>query len=45
MAVELTPARATSEYRFLETIRSRTTRLASAKRISSAAGSQKLDIG
>ncbi|MEZ5692576.1 MAG: alkaline phosphatase D family protein [Altererythrobacter sp.] len=45
MAVELTPAHATSEYRFLETIRSRTTRLASAKRISSAAGSQKLDIG
>lgn len=45
MAVELTPTRATSEYRFLQTVRSRTTALASTTRISSMAGSHKLDIG
>ncbi|GAA4642477.1 alkaline phosphatase [Pontixanthobacter gangjinensis] len=45
MAVELTPTRATSEYRFLQTVRRRTTALASSTRISSAAGSHKLDIG
>ncbi|MFZ1744034.1 MAG: alkaline phosphatase D family protein [Pontixanthobacter sp.] len=45
MAVELTPTRATSEYRFLQTIRSRTTALASSKRISSEVGSQALDLG
>ncbi len=45
MAVELTPARATSEYRFLESIKVRSATLASAKRISTEAGSQKLDVG
>ncbi|WP_114521306.1 alkaline phosphatase D family protein [Altererythrobacter sp. ZODW24] len=45
MAVELTPTRATSEYRFLNSIKVRSATLASAKRISTEAGSQKLDIG
>ncbi|WP_284124031.1 alkaline phosphatase D family protein [Parerythrobacter aestuarii] len=45
MAVELTPARATSEYRFLETIRHRSTQLAGTKRISSSAGSRTLELG
>lgn len=44
MAVELTPAAATSEYRFLETVRQRSTVLAGTKRITSAAGSRTLDI-
>lgn len=45
MAVELTPARATTDYRFLQGIRTRSTALAGTKRITSDAGSQKLDIG
>ncbi len=44
MALELTPQRATSEYRFLAGIRTRSTQLASSQRISTALGSQKLDI-
>lgn len=44
MAIELTPRRATAEYRFLETVRSRTTALAGTKRITSSAGSHALDI-
>ncbi len=45
MAVQLTPTRATSEYRFMQSIRARSTALATGKRISSEAGSQKLQIG
>ena len=45
MSVELTPTKATSEYRFLETVRAKSTALAGTQRISSDAGSQKLDIG
>lgn len=45
MAVELTPARATSEYRFLQGVRNRSTQLAGTQRLSSAAGSHKLEIG
>lgn len=44
MAVELTPARATSEYRFMDTVRQRSTRLSGTKLVSSAAGSRTLDI-
>lgn len=44
MTVELTPARATTEYRFVEGIRQRSTRLAGIKRISCEAGSKTLDI-
>ncbi len=44
MTVELTPSRATTEFRFLESIRRRSTQLASTKRISSEAGSHALDI-
>jgi alkaline phosphatase D len=42
MAVELTPARATTEFRFLDTIKRRSTRLASTKRVASEAGSKTL---
>ena len=45
MAVELTPTRATTDYHFLQGIKTRSTALAGTKRITSAAGSQKLDIG
>jgi alkaline phosphatase D len=45
MAVELTPTSASSEYRFLGTVRQRSTALAGTRRITSAAGSRKLDIG
>lgn len=45
MAVELTPARVTTDYRFLQGIRTRSTALAGTKRITSDAGSQKLDVG
>ncbi|WP_256439009.1 alkaline phosphatase [Erythrobacter sp. JK5] len=44
MAVELTPERATTEFRFVESIRQRSTRLAGTKRVSSEAGSHALDI-
>lgn len=44
MAVELTPARATSEYRFMDTVRQRSTTLSGTKRVSSAAGSRTLDV-
>ena len=44
MTVELTPARATTEYRFVAGIKQRSTQLAGTKRISSAAGSHTLDI-
>jgi alkaline phosphatase D len=44
MVVELTPARATTEYRFLEGIRQRSTKLAGTKRISAAAGSGALEV-
>jgi alkaline phosphatase D len=45
MAVELTPASASSEYRFLGTVRQRRATLAGTKRITSPAGSRSLDIG
>lgn len=45
MAVELTPARVTTEYRFLQGIKTRSTVLAGTKRITSEAGSQTLDVG
>lgn len=43
--LELTPERATAEYRYLGTVKSRGATLASAKRISSAAMSGNIDIG
>ena len=45
MAIELTPTTATSEYRFLEGVRTRSTALAGTTRISTEAGSHALDIG
>lgn len=45
MAVELTPTRATTDYHFLQGIRTRSTALSGTKRITSEAGSQKLDLG
>lgn len=45
MAVELTPTRVTTDYHFLQGIRTRSTALAGTKRITSDAGSQKLDVG
>jgi alkaline phosphatase D len=45
MSIELTPTRATSEYRFLEGVRTKSTALAGTKRISTEAGSQELDLG
>ncbi len=45
MAVELTPASATSEYRFVSGVKTRSATLASAQRISTKAGSARLDIG
>ena len=44
MRIELTPARAVTEYRFLETVATRSTRLAGTKRIASAAGSKTLEV-
>lgn len=44
MMVELTPTRATTEFRFLEGIRQRSTKLAGTKRISTEAGSGKLEV-
>jgi alkaline phosphatase D len=41
MAIELTPARVTGEWRFLDTIRARTTRLADTHRMSVLAGQRK----
>ncbi|WP_324828742.1 alkaline phosphatase D family protein [Qipengyuania zhejiangensis] len=45
MAVELTPARATSEYRFLSSVREKGAGVVATKRITTLAGSRKLDIG
>ena len=45
MAVELTPTRATTDYHFLQGIKSRSAILAGTRRITSEAGSQKLDLG
>lgn len=44
MVVELTRARATTEYRFTGGVRQRSTRLAGTKRISAAAGAGKLEV-
>jgi alkaline phosphatase D len=44
MMVELTPARATTEYRFVAGIRQRSTRLAGTKRLVSEKGSAKLTV-
>ena len=44
MAVELTPTRAVTEYRFVEGVKTRSTKLAGTKRISTQAGSHRLDI-
>ncbi len=44
MAVELTPERATSEYRFLASVRNRGSGIVAAQRVSSKAGSHQLDI-
>ena len=45
MAVELTPTRATSEYRFLSSVRDKGAGVVSAKRISALAGARMLDMG
>jgi alkaline phosphatase D len=45
MAVELTPTRATTDYHFLQGVKSRGVALAGSKRITSEAGSQKLSFG
>ncbi|MBD2843076.1 alkaline phosphatase D family protein [Erythrobacter rubeus] len=44
MAVEITPERATNEFRFLDTIKTRSTKLAGTTRISSEAGSRALTV-
>lgn len=44
MAIELTPTRAVTEYRFVESIKTRSTRLAGTKRIESAAGSHLIEV-
>ena len=44
LTVELTPTRATTEYRFVAGVKTRSTKLAGTKRISSEAGSHKLDL-
>ena len=44
MTVELTPARATTEFRFVEGIRQRSTRLAGTRRITTEAGSNALTL-
>ncbi|MCB2088578.1 MAG: alkaline phosphatase D family protein [Sphingomonadaceae bacterium] len=43
MAVELTPERASCEWRFVDTIRQRSTKLAATHRMSAAAGANRLD--
>ena len=43
MAVELTPQRATSEYRFLDTVRQRSTRLAGTHTVGARAGERQLE--
>ncbi len=45
MAVELTPTRATSEYRFLSSVRDKGAGVVSTKRISTLAGARMLDMG
>ena len=45
MAVELTPTRATSEYRFLASVRDKGAGVVSTKRISALAGARVLDVG
>ena len=45
MAVELTPTRATSEYRFLSSVRDKGAGVVSTKRISALAGARVLDMG
>ena len=45
MAVELTPARATCEWRFLSGIRQRSTALADTHRMGAAAGANRFDAG
>lgn len=45
MAVELTPTRATCEYRFVENVREKGARLAKTQRVTALAGSRKLAIG
>ena len=45
MAVELTPTRATSEYRFLSSVRDKGASVVSTKRISTLAGTRMLDMG
>ena len=45
MAVELTPTRATSEYRFLSSVREKGAGVVATKRISALAGARTLDIG
>jgi alkaline phosphatase D len=44
MAVELSPARATTEFRFVDTIKRRSTRLAGTKRVASEAGARVLEV-
>jgi alkaline phosphatase D len=44
MVVELTPARAVTEYRFTGSVKQRSTKLAGTKRITSAKGSGKLEV-
>lgn len=44
MVVELTPARAVTEYRFMAGIKQRSTKLAGTKRIAAAAGSGTLEV-
>lgn len=44
MVVELSPTRATTEYRFIEGIKQRSTKLAGTKRIATEAGSGKLEV-
>jgi len=44
MVVELTQARATTEYRFTGNVRQRSTKLAGTRRISAAAGAGKLEV-
>ena len=45
MAVEMTPTRATSEYRFLSSVRDKGAGVVSTKRISALAGARVLDMG
>ncbi|RZV29448.1 MAG: alkaline phosphatase [Sphingomonadaceae bacterium] len=45
LAVELTPARASAEFRFLDTVRQHSTKLAGTKAMVSQAGSRVLDAG